>query len=87
MMMAPVILALLWIIVASIIALLPWKIHKPCAMFFLIPTALALVPLVYATDGPLVGTLFLIGAGSILRWPVYFLGRFVVSKTRSILGR
>lgn len=86
-MMTPMILALLWIIVASVIALLPWKIHKPCAVFFLIPTALLLIPLVYATDGPLVGTLFLLGVMSILRWPVYFLGKFLSEKTRELLGR
>ncbi len=86
-MTAPVILAGLWIIAASIIAFLPQKFHKPSALYFLIPTVLALLPWLYATNGPLVGTLFLIGFGSILRWPVYFLGKFVIRRTRGIFGR
>lgn len=86
-MTVPVILAGLWIIAASIIAFLPRRFHKPGALYLLIPTALVLLPWLYASNGPLVGTLFLTGFGSILRWPVYFLGKFVSRKTRGLLGR
>lgn len=85
-MTAPVILAGLWIIAASIIAFLPQTFHKPAALYLLIPTVIVLLPWIYAAEGPLVGTLFLIGFGSILRWPVYFLGKFVIRRTMGMLG-
>ena len=76
-----------WIVAASIIAFLPQTFHKPAALYLLIPTAVVLLPWIYVTNGPLVGTLFLIGFCSILRWPVYFLGRFVIRKTKGIFDR
>ncbi len=85
-MTTPVILAGLWIIAASIIAFLPQKYHKSAALYLLIPTVIVLLPWIYAAEGPLVGTLFLIGFGSILRWPVYFLGKFVIRRTMGMLG-
>lgn len=86
-MTTPVILAGLWIIAASIIAFLPRKYHKTSALYFLIPTALVLLPWICAANGFLVGALFLAGFGSILRWPVYFLGTFVIRRTKGLFDR
>ncbi len=86
-MTTPVILAGFWIVAASIIAFLPQTFHKPFALYLLIPTVIVLLPWIYAAEGPLVGTLFLIGFCSILRWPVYFLGKFVIRRTMGIFDR
>jgi hypothetical protein len=81
------VLAVLWVVVASVIALMPVRLHKPSAIWFLIPTALTLLPWLYVTSGWVAALLFLLGACSILRWPVYFLSRFIGQKTRGVLGR
>ena len=86
-MTTPVILVGLWIIAASIIGFLPQKYNKTGALYFLIPTALVLLPWIYVSNGLLVGALFLMGFGSILRWPLYFLGKFVIRRTMGLFDR
>lgn len=70
-----VILLALWIVAATIIGLLPRRFHKPGAiplMILLIP----LVPLVWIKVNPFIAVMFLLGVASILRWPLYFFGRW-----------
>jgi len=70
-----VILLALWIVLATIIGLLPRKYHKPGAiplMILLVP----LVPYVWHNVNPFIACMFLLGVASILRWPLIFLGRW-----------
>lgn len=81
-----VISAAIWVVVASIIALLPWKIHWRAAVFLLIPTIIVIIPWLFIQNGVLIGLLFLAGFCSILRWPLYYLTKNTIRKTKAILG-
>ncbi len=82
-----VISAAVWIVVASIIALLPWKIHWRAAVFLLIPTIVVIIPWLFIQNGVVVGTAFAVGFCSILRWPLYYLTKNTIRKAKVILGR
>jgi hypothetical protein len=70
-------LALIWLIVANLIAMLPTRDHHWRAAYLLMATGLPLVVWVFETHGVTWAVAFLIAAGSILRWPLYFLGRWL----------
>ncbi len=71
------ILALGWLILANVIGMLPSKHkHWPSA-FVLISIGLPLLAWVFWQNGPWVGLLVLAAAASILRWPVWYLFRWM----------
>lgn len=66
-------LACLWVVVATVIALLPSRRnHWPQAIALIILGVPLLVYIAYE-NGPLIGLLALLGAASILRWPLRYL--------------
>lgn len=67
-------LAATWVIVASVIAMLPRRFHWFGAVG-LIGALVPLVPLLWVKTGVLITVGFLCGAGSILRWPLFHYGR------------
>lgn len=69
--------ALLWLVLANVLALIPSKDSHWTRAYILIALGIPLLGWVTAQNGPWVG-LICLGAGmSVLRWPVYFLGRWL----------
>ena len=71
------ILACLWAVVAQVIALTPSKDHHWRAAYVLIAVGIPLLGYVIYENGPWVGLVVLLGAMSILRWPVIYLTRWL----------
>lgn len=77
------ILTCIWAIAANVIAMLPSrKSHWPAA-YALIAVGVPLLGYVTYENGPWVGLVVLVAGGSILRWPVLYLGRWL---KRTFLG-
>ena len=70
-------LAALWVLCASVIAMLPSKRSHWPAAYVLIATGIPLLGYVTLQHGPWVGLLCLAAGSSILRWPVIYLLRWV----------
>ena len=71
------ILAAAWAIFANLLALLPSKRnHWPLA-YVLIAVGVPILGFVTYQNGPWVGLLILAAGISILRWPVYYLFRWI----------
>lgn len=74
------ILAASWFIIANVIALIPSKRkHWPQA-YVLIAVGVPILGFVTFQNGPWIGLLVLAGGVSILRWPVYYLWRWLKAK-------
>jgi len=72
-------LACLWGLTASVIAMLPMRYHWRAARW-LIVTGIPLTGYVSWQNGPWVGLLVLAGGASVLRWPLWYLGREIKRK-------
>lgn len=70
------VLACVWAVVASVIAMLPTRIHWPAA-YVLIAVGIPILGFVTYQNGPIVGLLVLAGGISILRWPALYLFRWL----------
>jgi hypothetical protein len=70
------ILACVWALIATAIAMLPRRFHWPGAVG-LIATGIPLIGYVTWQNGPFFGLLLLAAGASVLRWPLLFLGRWV----------
>lgn len=70
-------LALLWLIAANVIAMFPSRDHHWRTAYGLIAIGLPLLVWLTVEHGPWWGLIFLIAAGSVLRWPVVYLGRWL----------
>lgn len=79
-MTASVVLGCLWVVVASMIAMLPQRAHWPGAAV-LIALGIPLLGWITWQNGALIGTLALIAGASILRWPVLYLFRWIAGKS------
>lgn len=71
------VLACLWAVVAQVIALTPSRDHHWRVAYVLIAVGIPLLGYVMYENGPWVGLLVLLGAMSILRWPVIYLTRWL----------
>jgi hypothetical protein len=69
-------LALLWLIAANVIAMLPSRDHHWRVAYGLIVIGIPLLGWVTMTGGVWWGLAFLLAAGSVLRWPLIRLGRW-----------
>ncbi len=76
------ILACFWALVASVIAMLPNRIHWPAA-YALIAVGIPVVGWVTYQNGPVLGLLVLAGGMSVLRWPVIHLLRWLRSQSKT----
>ncbi len=81
------VLVCLWAVVANVIALLPSKHHHWPAAMGLIALGVPLLGYVTYENGPWVGLLVFAAGVSILRWPVYFLGRWIMRLTGKDAGQ
>ena len=77
------ILACLWLIAANLIGMVPSRDHHWRAAYGLIAVGIPIVGYVTWQMGPLLGLLVLAAGASVLRWPVYFLWRWVRGLVRS----
>lgn len=75
------ILACLWALVATGIAMTSARWHWPAA-YVLIVVGIPLVGYVTLQNGPVVGLVVLAGGVSMLRWPVRFFGRWLARQVR-----
>lgn len=73
-MTASLILACLWAIIASVVAMVPRRFHWP-GVVVMVVTGIPLLGWVTWQNGPLWGMLVLAGGASMLRWPVVPLAR------------
>lgn len=71
------ILVCLWVVTAQIIALTPSRDRHWRVAYGLIAVGIPLLGYVIYENGPWVGLLVLLGAMSILRWPVIYLTRWL----------
>lgn len=70
-------LACVWALIAAAVALGPRRWHWPAA-YALIVCGIPLVGYVTLQNGPVAGMVVLAGGVSMLRWPMRFLGRWVM---------
>ena len=71
------ILACLWLIAANLIGMVPSRDHHWRAAYGLIAVGIPIVGYVTWQMGPLLGLLVLAAGASVLRWPVYYVWRWV----------
>lgn len=70
-------LALVWLVLANILALIPSRDNHWGRAYLLIALGLPLLGYVTYENGPWVGLLVLAAGGSILRWPVIYVARWL----------
>lgn len=74
------ILALIWLVVANVLAMIPSKDNHWTRAYVLIAIGIPLVGYVTYENGPIWGVLVLAAGASVLRWPVIYLTRWVRGK-------
>nr|WP_275897799.1 DUF2484 family protein [Pseudotabrizicola algicola] len=72
--------ALLWLVLANVIAMLPSRDHHWRAAYVLIAVGIPLVGWVTAQSGPIWGLLILAAGASVLRWPLVYFWRWIKGK-------
>ncbi len=75
--MLPLALCLLWLVAANLIGMLPTRDKHWRAAYLMIAIGVPLLGWLTWAAGPVVGLVFLTAAASVLRWPVYFLWRWL----------
>ena len=75
-MSAALIAACLWFVIAHLVALIPSRDSHWSWAYALIAAGIPLVGWVTWADGPILGLIVLAAGVSVLRWPVYHLGRW-----------
>jgi hypothetical protein len=76
------ILACLWAIAANLVAMLPTRDYHWRAAYCLIALGVPLVGWVTWANGPWIGLLVLAAGVSVLRWPVWYLWRWLNGRGR-----
>ncbi|WP_317134931.1 MULTISPECIES: DUF2484 family protein [Halocynthiibacter] len=69
--------AFLWLVLANVIAMFPSKHHHWPAAYALLAVGLPLLVWVYIENGLLIGAIITVAGASVLRWPVYYLLRWL----------
>lgn len=72
--------ALIWLVAANMIAMLPSRDHHWRAAYVLIAIGIPLVGWVTYQGGPIPGLLILAAGASVLRWPLIHLWRWMRGK-------
>lgn len=80
------ILALIWLVVANLLAIVPSNDNHWRRAYILIALGLPLLGWLIYESGPWVGLACLLAAGSLLRWPVRYLGRYLARWVRQKLS-
>ncbi len=74
--------AFVWLIAANVIGLLPTRDHHWRSAYILIAIGIPILGWVTYENGPIWGMVMAAGGASVLRWPVYFLARWVKRKVK-----
>lgn len=74
--------AFLWLIAANVIGLLPTRDYHWRAAYILIAVGIPILGWVTYENGPIWGMVMAAGGASVLRWPLYFLARWVKRKVK-----
>ncbi|MGR3291042.1 MAG: DUF2484 family protein [Paracoccaceae bacterium] len=69
--------ALLWLVLGNVIGMFPSKKNHWPAAYFLIVLGVPLLGWVTYENGPIVGLFALVAGASVLRWPLYFLWKWL----------
>ena len=80
-------LAAIWAVVANILAMTPSKDYHWRNAYVLIAIGVPILGYVTIQHGPWVGMLVLAGGCSVLRWPVYYLARWLRRAVVQVKGR
>ena len=75
-------LALVWLVLANVAAMIPSRDNHWARAYALIGIGVPLVGWVTWVNGPVVGLLVLAAGASVLRWPLIYLGRWVRRQIR-----
>ena len=75
-------LALVWLVLANVAAMIPSRDNHWARAYALIGVGVPLVGWVTWDNGPVVGLLVLAAGASVLRWPLIYLGRWVRRQIR-----
>lgn len=70
------ILALIWLVVANVLGMIPLRGNHWPAAYGLIAVGVPLLGYVTYENGPFIGILIMAAGASVLRWPVVFLWRW-----------
>lgn len=76
-MMGPLVLCLIWLILANAIAMFPSRDKHWRAAYGLIAIGIPLVGWVTYESGPIIGMIVVAAGTSVLRWPLVYLWRWV----------
>ena len=76
----PLVLALVWLIVANVVAMLPSRDKHWTNAYVLIAVGIPLLGWVTYENGPVWGLAILAGGASVLRWPLIHLWRWLKRK-------
>lgn len=74
------VLACIWAIIANVLAMVPSRDNHWWRAYMLIAAGVPILGFVTYQNGPWWGLAVLIAGMSILRWPVIYLGRWLVQK-------
>ena len=66
-----------WLIAANVMAMFPSRDYHWKNAYRLIAVGIPVLGWITWENGPLLGLLFLAGGASVLRWPVYFLWKWL----------
>lgn len=69
--------ALVWLILANVVGMLPSKDQHWSNAYKLIAVGLPILVWLGLTNGALYALAFLVAAGSVLRWPLVYLWRWI----------
>ena len=73
----PIIVGLLWLITANVIAMFPSRDHHWRNAYTLIAIGIPILGWITYENGVFLGLMFLAGGASVLRWPVWYLWKWV----------
>ena len=70
----------LWVVGGAIVAISGTRYHGVLAVFVFIPSALVIIPWLGYDHGVWAALLAVCAAGSMLRWPAYYVGKYLISR-------
>ena len=74
-----IVFAAIWIGLGTVVALCPRAYHPPGALMLLV-LLVPLLPYLWLAGHPLLAVGFVAGVASILRWPLYYIGRAILRR-------
>lgn len=81
-MTASLILAFIWLIAANVLAIVPSNDNHWRRAYVLIALGIPLLGWLTYQNGPWIGLACLLAGASLLRWPVRYLGRWLMQRVR-----